>query len=583
MLGQCHVNSVAILSNRTIGGDFLTHLELDEEYLRQIHHKLVTEESGDQNNPSRGFQEPIMIDKGAVPLYFQEDEPRSWSDWSSTKSRTDISSTTSNVWSEWSDWTNCVQGYRHRSRNCRVSPCTGSTSESLACSTSTTTVVRAYWSDWAGWSNCENGQQIRVRQCTTNDRNSLSNDCFGDPTESRPCDRQGTWSSWGSWSPCEKGQSSSSSQTRQRGCTSNALCDGFNRQNRPCTNQEDSSVWSSWGPWSECTQGKRSRTRNCQGPSGCVGLAFETSSCVTPGDRQQWSSWNGWSSSDQWSSWSRWSGCVDGVQARQRTCKSSTECSGPRQETKPCAVTDQPRTAQGQWGPWSECNGGFQTRFWICSNNAQFCGTPTTERRTCTTDNRVLTQQPPTWSVQTQRPRTQSPPVTWSQWSTQDTQTYTQRTVQGQWGTWSECNGGFQTRFRICSNNAQFCGTPTNERRTCTTDNRVRTEQPPTWSGRTQSPPVMWSQWSSWSTQDTQSRVRPSQWGSWSSWSTCNQGYRRRVRSCAGEQCIGNADESLVCHVQVQPVPQVDRNNGQQGDYGQQTLHKPLQWTHKNL
>ncbi|KAI8789309.1 semaphorin-5A [Biomphalaria glabrata] len=586
------VNASAVLANSSLGEEFLTHLDLDQNYMKSMH-KLLEEDTGLQEDQSRGFREPPLMDKGGMLLRF-EDESTSWTDWAPAQS---------NIWTEWTDWTNCVQGYRRRSRSCRAAQCSGQRTESVSCDTSSSNSDRTFWSEWAGWSSCINGQQTRVRQCRSD-----NNDCNGEPTESRPCDRQMSWSNWETWTGCQNGQSGST-QTRQRNCLGGSSCDGFSRQSRPCSTQTETSIWSPWGTWSACDQGKRFRTRSCQGSSGCVGLAFETSSCLNPDDRQQWSSWSSWSTSSTWGSWSEWSNCNNGYQLRQRTCTSANQCSGSRQETKSCTgPATVPSTNVGYWGAWSSCNGGYQIRYFTCTSGPEQCGTTTSESRACNTDERVNTL-PPTrssWTQQTQRPQT-----TWVQWSSKSTQSRV-RPSQAQWSSWSSWSEQ-NTNTRTRPSQQQWGSWSSQSEQNTDTRTRPSQQQRGSWSSqseqntdtRTRPSQQQWGSWSSWSAQGTDTRARLSQpqWGSWSSWSSCDQGLRRRVRTCITGQCNGNNSETLPCYLQVQPMPldpgnddQRDNISGQQrtnnqGDprkgghrdnnSGDLTYHKPIEWIHK--
>ncbi|XP_063690486.1 uncharacterized protein LOC134823063 [Bolinopsis microptera] len=399
------------------------------------------------------------------------------------------------------------------------------------------------WTNWGKWSSCSTicggGHKKRRKSCTNPVPLYGEAKCgveSGDSTETKSCNTEscpinGGWSSYGEWSDCSK-ECGTGSQSRTRTCTDpvpahgGTECVGENTEEQNC-NTESCPIdggWSDYGEWSECSKecgtGSQTRTRTCTDPapahSGtqCVGENTEEQNCNTescPID-------GGWSSYGEWSDCSK--ECGTGSQSRTRTCTEpasahgGTKCVGEKTEEQNCNTESCP--VDGGWsdyGEWSECSKecgtGSQSRTRTCTDPASAHGG--TE---CVGEN-----------TEEQNCNTESCPVDggWSDY--------------GEWSECSkECETGFQTRTRTCTNPA-----PAHGGTECvgekTEEQNCNTESCPVDGG--------WSDYGEWSECSKE----------------CGTGSQSRTRTCTepasahgGTECVGEKTEEQNCNTESCPV-----------------------------
>ncbi|XP_062505321.1 A disintegrin and metalloproteinase with thrombospondin motifs adt-1-like isoform X3 [Corticium candelabrum] len=510
-------------------------------------------------------------------------------------------------WSEWNLWSKCSKscgtGGKFRSRSCtNPSPshggkvCEGSGLGFVSCNEHSCEVDGG-WTEWTDFSQCTKscgfGSQIRSRTCTNPEPKHDGKPCFGPREEAiectiDDCPVNGEWSYWSNWTSCTV-SCGGGLRNRTRVCNNPVPayggrdCSGYSWQNetcseRPCPVDGKFSSWSNWTFCSAtCGGGVRRRVRYCDDPSpsfggrNCTGPWLETGECndeVCPIDGK-WSEWEDWSDCSK--------SCGTGFHIRQRHCNNPApqfgglECPGFASENDTCNVHFCP--VNGSWSDWTSwtdcsesCEGGIQYRSRFCDNPR-----PNHDGLDCV------------GSDQENRPCNQQ-----------------QCPLDGGWGTWmswstctATCNGGTQSRSRLCNNpKPQFGGLE------CpghgSEDNPCGTSNCPVHGG--------WSSWTQYSKCSKsclgglQCKYRycnnptpryggntcsgeprncilcnvfdcpvDGAWGSWSQWLkctlSCGGGTKQRSRKCdnpapenGGKTCDGSAEEEGQCNQESCPV-----------------------------
>nr|CAB3266608.1 SCO-spondin-like [Phallusia mammillata] len=500
-------------------------------------------------------------------------------------------------WGEYGPWSDCTKscggGTTTRSRECMhgspgdIGCHLGTSSEEMDCEVQ----LCPTWSAWSPWSDCSKtcseGERSRSRSC----ENGVSAaDCPGLATESETCtvkDCPPEYSNWTSWGTCTK-TCGGGTQNRMRTCLQ--YCSKDDEQSRSCSDTPCPVLgqWTNWGACSEtCGAGTKQRTRECTGtnnPTHCQAELSESMDCF-PACMSQWTAYG---------ECSRTCG-VDGQQTRTRTCISklndNSECSGPFEETKSCG-----EPCPSSWGAWSSwtscshsCNGGSRTRARRCNGGPVGVGGCAPATRA--TDTGLCNPTPcqdevcvdlyagcQSWIITftglciNPLPFTKEnckatcnfcgPPGAWSQWSECT----------------ESCEGGVQTRTRLCAN--QFgCNGALHNTRAC---NQRPCEGFTNWSPWSQCteicgggehsrsrtcPPATNCPPDQHGTNTVQlavcnSQVCPGTWASWTEWSvcskTCGPGQQKRSRQCKGgvvgqAGCTEPPEETQNCQIEVCP------------------------------
>ncbi|XP_031569460.1 uncharacterized protein LOC116303960 [Actinia tenebrosa] len=167
-------------------------------------------------------------------------------------------------YSEWSAWSacgkSCGQSSQSRTRVCDPAPqgggaaCSGPNTETKSCFVLEHCPVDGGFSDYAAWGDCSRscggGFQLKYRTCTNPAPQYGGKPCVGTLVEAQACNDKccpvdGQWSYYGSWSECKDGK-----QSRTRKCNNPApSCGG-----KDC----------------EGGAGAATQTRDCPPPSPCV-------------------------------------------------------------------------------------------------------------------------------------------------------------------------------------------------------------------------------------------------------------------------------------------------------------------------
>ncbi|KAL7080540.1 hypothetical protein ACQ4LE_000017 [Meloidogyne hapla] len=312
--------------------------------------------------------------------------------------------------------------------------------------------------------------------------------------------------------------------------------------------KRESVKWEQWGQWSSCSltcrisennNGVQERNRKCRSPTQteCTGKSHEVRSCNPPPPICE--------PQPSYSEWSDWSNCSsaecgqNGTRRRTRECQSG-HCIEPLNEEENCKQIDCAHWEE--WGPWGDCNiekcgeQGQRTRHRNCSVE-DYKGNSSMGCAGESFQNDTCISDTNSISLDC--------PIKGGEAS-----------VDGQWGKWHPCSVscgiGFQFRERMCSDKP--CPGGGKQARTCHAQDCSRVLNAPVWSD--------WSLWSACSHscgQGLQQRYRrclngicPSkeplteskrcvlgpcpQWTNWSSWTFCSTcsvfETRKRHRKC---------------------------------------------------
>ena len=314
-------------------------------------------------------------------------------------------------WSFWSDWSSCSvscgQGVRERYRLCTNpepafggSPCAGSDTEILPCSTGVNCPIDGNWTLWSPWSSCSascgTGTQMRERDCAEPLPAFGGLPCDGNDLEIRECVNDcpipGNWSPWSEFTVCSA-SCGLGTQTRTRSCSNPSPAFGGPKCAGPSVETSECQValcpvdgqWSPWTSWSlcqgTCGLGIKVRLRECNSPppanggKECFGLDHESMDCSTDTPCPVDGNWSSWSSWDECSK-----SCGSGLRSRTRTCNSPApsyggrKCLGLKNEFMECD-TGIPCLIDGHWAPWSSwdtcsssCGMGLRSRTRVCDN-----------------------------------------------------------------------------------------------------------------------------------------------------------------------------------------------------------------------
>ncbi|XP_060553951.1 A disintegrin and metalloproteinase with thrombospondin motifs adt-1-like [Ruditapes philippinarum] len=165
-------------------------------------------------------------------------------------------------------------------------------------------VVDGEWADWTQWSvcsvTCEVGKQVRSRTCSKPSPAHGGQDCIGNKTEAKGCQKQlcpvhGNWSVWSQWGTCSV-TCDIGVQTRRRTCTNPSPqrfgdhCFGVNMDIQLCRPLAcNDGGWTNWEHWGSCSvtcgDGFHTRSRSCTNPKPsvigqyCVGKSFDVEQC----------------------------------------------------------------------------------------------------------------------------------------------------------------------------------------------------------------------------------------------------------------------------------------------------------------
>ncbi|GAX24861.1 semaphorin 5 [Fistulifera solaris] len=415
------------------------------------------------------------------------------------------------------------------------------------------------------------------------------------PAWAQETDALSNWSEWEVITPCCEGF-----QTKFRTCLAEDACVGPSELNFTCSPDDEScgnGGWSAWENSTVCCEQVQVQTRTCLNET-CEGSSAQVVACsredvcysasttlctvVDPFFSSEdtlyetleeccaaeFSASNNTclpvdeddvvDEGDNWSDWNDYTPCCNNRQSRNRTCTdpNGIGCDGLALEEINCS----PNTCNivivvdgwSDFSDWTECCNGTQSRFRTCNNSEAEsnviieCDGEATENQTCFPDTCIS--------------------VVDGNWS--------------EWGDWSECCYGVQSRNRTCDNplpaaGGEDCQGEALEQTTCTPD-----------TCRETAVIANWSEWSEWGPccNGTQQRFREceflfpsnfsdesscegpsmeeetctvdtcnntttnnSGWGEFGDWSVCCFGMQNRVRACETPPCNGPFFEEQEC------------------------------------
>ncbi|XP_071130861.1 uncharacterized protein [Mytilus edulis] len=342
-------------------------------------------------------------------------------------------------WATWASYGTCsisctasgssASGTKTRVRTCSDptpkydgTQCTGDSSQSASCTSSTYCPINGGWNNWGSWGSCSvtcaSGTQTKSRACNNPSAAHGGADCSGGTTASQACTLSacpinGGYTSWTSWATCSV-TCGGGTQGRTRSCTNPApqynglSCSGSASDSQSCNthNCPINGGYTSWSSWDTCTVtcggGTQDRTRSCTNPAPqygglqCSGAASSQQSCNThhcPIDGV-WTSWSGWGTCTV--------SCGGGSQDRTRSCTNpapqygGADCVGVTSETQGCnsqlCIIDGAWSTWGSWGGCSTtCGGGKYSRARTCSdprpqNGGLACSGDSSEFGDCNTN-----------------------------------------------------------------------------------------------------------------------------------------------------------------------------------------------------
>ncbi|XP_063443799.1 SCO-spondin-like isoform X2 [Mytilus trossulus] len=460
-------------------------------------------------------------------------------------------------WATWASYGSCsisctasgssASGTKTRVRTCSDptpkydgTQCTGDSSQSASCTSSSYCPINGGWNNWGSWGSCSvtcaSGTQTKTRACNNPSAAHGGADCSGGTTTTKACTLSacpinGGYTSWTSWATCSV-TCAGGSQGRTRSCTNPApqynglSCSGAASDSQSCNTHNcpingGYTSWTSWGTCSvTCAGGSQGRTRSCTNPApqynglSCSGASSDTQSCNTlncpiNGGYTSWTSWATCSVT-----------CGGGTQGRTRSCTNPApqynglSCSGAASDSQSCNTHNCPiNGGYTSWSSWDTCTvtcgGGTQDRTRSCTNPApQYgglqCSGAASSQQSCNTHHCPIDG-------------------VWTSWSG--------------WGTCTvTCGGGSQDRTRSCTNPApQYgganCVGVTSETQGC----------------------------------NSQLCIIDGAWSTWGSWggcsTTCGGGKYSRARTCSdprpqngGLACSGDSSEFGDCNTNACPV-----------------------------
>lgn len=368
------------------------------------------------------------------------------------------------------------------------------------------------WSEWVASTACCGGFQTKVRTCESGSRDACAGPSelkFTCSPEDDSCGNGG-WSEWeNATACCER------IQVQTRTCLE-TTCEGSSSQVIVCSRADvcysaSTTTCTVADPFFSSTNKLYETIEECCATE----FSASNSTCLSVDAGVD----------DGWTEWSNLTVCCNNRQFRNRTCTNpdGDGCVGLALEEVNCSPnTCNDTTLEDGWSEfsnWTECCDGMQTRFRTCNNTD--------------VDGSVLECSGEAMDNQTCFPDTCTPVVN-GNWS--------------DWGAWSDCCYGVQSRNRTCDNPAPEAG-----------------------GSDCQGEPF---QETGCSLDICRETVVVANWSEWGDWGPCCNGTHQRFRVCenplptnASDSCQGLSMEEETCSTNTCHV--ASSNSSGWGEFGE--------------